>query len=414
MKPMLSVDEALRRVLASAATPTDVEDVAITAAHGRTLARDLAARRTQPPFDSSAMDGYAVRAADCATPHAMLRLIGTSAAGHRFTGTVGPGEAVRIFTGAPVPAGADAVIIQENAEPPSPEGTVRFIAAAEPGRHIRRAGLDFAAGDVLLSAGSRLDFRRIGLAAAMGHPALPVRRRPRVALLATGDELVRPGEAAGEDQIVSSNSYAVAALAEAAGAEPLDLGIARDDRADLAAAVEQARAAAADVLVTLGGASVGDHDLVKDALADARMELDFWRIAMRPGKPLMHGRLGAMVVLALPGNPVSAIVCAALFLVPLLRALVGDPEAGDDRSIAVRLGADVGPNDVRQDYLRARLTASADLPIATPAAVQDSSLLGVLASAEALIVRPPGAPAARAGEVARAIPLMGCPAAGWR
>jgi len=398
------VADALAGILAGASPIRERETVPLDRAEGRTLAADVAALRTQPPFPASAMDGFAVRAADIATVPARLALIGTSAAGHAFTGTVGPGQCVRIFTGAPVPAGADAILIQENARA---EGNmVEALSPVTAGRFVRQAGLDFREGEVLLRAGRRLGPSAVALAAAMGHATLPVVRRPRVAILATDDELVRPGEPTGPDQIVASNTYAVAAIAERAGAEALDLGIARDDLPALTAAIDAARDAGADVLVTLGGASVGDHDLVQRALAARGWELGFWRIAMRPGKPLMHGRLGAMTVLGLPGNPVSSIVCSLIFLVPLVRALSGDPDAGAVATQPARLGVDLPANDERQDYLRARLSAGEDgTLVATPFPRQDSSMLRLMAEAEALVVRAPHAPAARAGDPCRIIRL---------
>ncbi|MGU3537895.1 molybdopterin molybdotransferase MoeA [Methylobacterium sp. A54F] len=404
MSGLLPVAEALARILASVRGPVDGESINVSEAAGRTLAADVAALRTQPPFPASAMDGYAVRSADLSSIPATLRLVGTSAAGHGFSGSLAPGEAVRIFTGAPVPAGADAILIQEDAE--AREGAVVAHEAVAAGRFIRRAGLDFEEGARLLRAGDDLDARRLALAAASGHGRLSVRRRPRVAILATGDELVAPGEPAAWDQIVASNALALAALARGAGAEPIDLGIARDNVADLEAAFARARAARADLLVTLGGASVGDHDLVQAALRGQGLELGFWRVALRPGKPLMHGRLGDVVVIGLPGNPVSSIVCGLLFVVPAIRALLGDPRAGADRSEPARLGRDLGPNDGRADYLRARLdTAPDSLPVAHPETRQDSSMLSVLGQAEALLVREPHAPAARAGAPCRIIRL---------
>ena len=401
--PLLPVPEALLRVLASAPEPLAAECVPLAQARGRTLARDLAALRTQPPFNASAMDGYALRAADLATMPAQLKLIGASAAGHGFAGAVGPGEAVRIFTGAPVPGGADTVIIQENT---TADGSSVMILQTEPlGRNIRVAGLDFADGDVLLAAGTLLGPCELALAAAMNHGTLPVTRRPRIALLATGDELVKPGDALGPDQIVTSNTYAVGAYAQAAGAEVVDLGIAGDTFEAIEAGIRAARQAGADVLVTLGGASVGDHDLVQTALNNEGMDLGFWKIAMRPGKPLMHGRIGDMRILGLPGNPVSAIVCGVLFLIPLIRALAGDPQAGADQTEAAVLGCDLPANDSRQDYLRATLQTATGLPVATPFGRQDSSMLRVLASSHCLVVRPPRAPAAKAGELCRVIRL---------
>lgn len=401
---LLPVEEALRRVLAGVARPVAAESVAIAQCAGRTLAEPVVARRTQPPFAASAMDGYAVRAADAASPLARLRVIGRSVAGEGFAGILGPGEAVRIFTGAPLPAGADAIVIQEDAEA---EGdTVALHVAASAGKHIRPAGLDFAEGEMLAEAGARLDARSVALAAAGGHAELPVRRRPRVAILATGDELVLPGEPAGPDQIVASNPFALAAIAARAGAEPLDLGIARDTPEALDEAITRARDARADILVTLGGASVGEHDLVQAALARHGMALEFWKVALRPGKPLIHGRLGDMLILGLPGNPVSAAVCGILFVVPAIRALLGDPAAGENPTGPAVLGADLRANDLRQDYLRARLEGSCDgLPIATVHKVQDSSMLSVLARSDALVVRPPHAPPAKAGQPCRIIRL---------
>lgn len=402
--PLLPVSQALERVLASAPTPLPAEHISLTQARGRTLAEDVSALRTQPPFPASAMDGYAVRATDIAHVPASLKVIGTSAAGHRFAGVVSAGEAVRIFTGAPVPEGADTILIQENTRVDG--DVVIALESEEAGRYVRRAGLDFTQGEVLLAKGRRLGPPELALAAAMNHPSLPVTRRPRVALLATGDELVRPGESLGPDQIVASNTYAVAAYAEAAGAEVIDLGIAGDRFSDLETSIRAARDAGADVLVTLGGASVGDHDLVQTALSREGMDLGFWRIAMRPGKPLMHGRIGDMRILGLPGNPVSAIVCGVLFLVPLVRALSGDPKAGADRSESAVLGVDLPANDSRQDYLRAHIVGVRDgHPLVEAFRRQDSSMLRVLAEAECLIVRDVHAPAAKAGEACRIVRL---------
>jgi molybdopterin molybdotransferase len=398
---LIPVSDALQRILASVAQPVGAEGVSLDRAAGRTLAADVAALRTQPPFAASAMDGYAVQAADAATIPARLAVIGTSAAGHSFGGAIGPGEAVRIFTGAPLPPGADTIVIQEDTERDGDHVLVRETVVL--GRHIRPAGLDFTEGQVLLAAGQRLDARRLALAAALGHPTLPVRRKPRVAILATGDELVRPGEAAGPDQIVASNPYALQAIVERAGGEAVDLGIARDTRDDLIRHIDRAREIEADLLVTLGGASVGEHDLVQPALVQRGMELGFWRVALRPGKPLMHGRLPNasrdMLLLGLPGNPVSSIVCGILFVVPAIRALLGDPAAGEDPSEPGILGADLAANDQRQDYMRAALARSAegDL-IATPQRRQDSSMLATLAESESLVVRAPHAPAAKAGD----------------
>jgi molybdopterin molybdotransferase len=405
MNVLITVEEALARVLASAATPLGEERVPLEEAYGRVLARNLLALRTQPPFPNSAMDGYALRAADTTTP-AALRVIGEAAAGRAFDGTVGPGEAVRIFTGAPAPAGADAIAVQEDVRR---EGDrITLTAPVRPNDNLRRKGLDFDEGEALLSAGRRLTPRDVALAAAANHVELPVRRQARVAILATGDELVVPGVAPGPSQIVASNNFTVAGIVEACGGIPIDLGIARDTMAEIDAAIREALDAKVDVLTTLGGASVGDHDLVQKALVGAGMELGFWKIAMRPGKPLMHGRLGGMRVLGLPGNPTSSTVCAILFLLPLLRALHGEPDPGADPTRPARLATDVAANGPRQDYMRCAFAEDEDgVLLATPAELQDSSLVKVMARADGLIVRPPRAPAARAGDPCRVIAFDG-------
>ena len=398
---LLPVEEALARLLAGV-EPVEAEEVSLFDASGRVLAQDVAATRDQPPFPASAMDGYAVRSADAAEPGARLKLIGQSRAGARYVGTLEPGTAVRIFTGAPVPDGADAILIQEDA---AAEGdTIVVREAVRPGQFVRPAGLDYRAGEVLLRAGRRLDPRALALAASMNRHRLTVRRRPHVALLATGDELVPPGAEPGADQIVSSNAVGVGALVAEAGGDAIDLGIARDRVDHLVAAVDKARGA--DVLVVIGGASVGEHDLVQEALSACGMELDFWRIAMRPGKPLMVGRLGAMRVLGLPGNPVSAIVCGLVFLKPLVMALVGQPP--ETAPEAARLGAAMAANDRRQDYVRARLALRDGGLTAIPFDRQDSSMLATLATADALIVRPPHAPPAPEGAEVPILRLDSC------
>jgi molybdopterin molybdotransferase len=400
----LSVTEARNLILASATPVRDVEIVGLHQLRGRTLAEGLKARRTQPPLAVSAMDGYAVRAEDLAHLPTRLNLVGESAAGHGFGGSVKTGDCVRIFTGAPVPDGADAILIQENAK--ADGSSVEPLQSVTSGRYVRPAGLDFKEGDLLLAAGTRLGASEIALAAAMNHAHAPVVRRPRVAILATGDELVKPGEPIGPNQIVASNGFAVGALVEMAGGEPLDLGIAGDDFAALENGIRAARDAKADILVTLGGASVGDHDLVKTALTKEGMELGFWRVAMRPGRPLIHGKLGAMSILGLPGNPASTIVCGLLFLVPLIRAMNGDPQAAAENLEAAVLGAPLRANDARQDYLRASLApAETGLSVAQPFEAQDSSLLRVFAQSQCLIVREPGAPAAKAGDLCKVIRL---------
>ena len=387
---LLPVDEAVERLLAGV-EPLTPEHVPLAEGLGRALAGDVAARLTQPPFPASAMDGYAV-VAENAAAGARLKVVGMSRAGERFTGALRPGEAVRIFTGAPVPDGADSILIQENAERDG--DAIEVLEPVAAGKHIRRAGLDFRAGEVLLQEGRVLDARALALAASMGHAELPVRRRPRVAVLANGDELVPAGTEPGPDQIVSSNNVGLAAFVCELGGEPISLGIAPDRRDEIGAFVE--RSADADVLVIAGGASVGEHDLVQAALTDKGMALDFWRIAMRPGKPLMVGRLGAMRVLGLPGNPVSTLVCGHIFLKPLVRAMLGLPTAPDIAS--ARLGTAMGENGNRQDYVRARLKMVDGERVVTPFGVQDSSMLATLTAADALVIRPVRAPAAAAGE----------------
>jgi molybdopterin molybdotransferase len=399
---LMPVADALSAILAGA-EPLPEEMAALDAAYHRVLARDLPALRTQPPQAMSAMDGYAVRSADAAQPGAQFNVIGEVAAGRPFDRAVGPGEAVRIFTGGVIPDGADAVVIQEDT---TVDGTrIAITEATAPGRHIRPAGVDFNEGDLLLKSGSRLSDRELSLAASMNYPQLAVRRRPRVAVLATGDELVMPGSQPGPGQIVYSNGYALRALARAEGAETIDLGIAADTIEATTNGIRRARDSGADILITTGGASVGDHDLVKQSLEAEGVKMAFWRIAMRPGKPMMHGRLGAMRVIGLPGNPVSAYVCGFLFLVPLIRSLLGRSIIHHDIEAAL-LGRDVVANDQREDYLRARLEKRADgALIATPVNHQDSSLLGNLAAAGALVIRPPFAPAASAGSACNILRL---------
>ena len=396
----LSVEDALARIL-DAVAPTQPELVAIEAAHRRTLAEPLAALLTQPPFDASAMDGYAVRAADVATLPATLAVIGEAAAGHPFCGSVDAGQTVRIFTCAPLPAGTDAVVIQEDT---ARDGSKVIVRAGRIDKsHVRIRGFDFREGETLLAAGRRLGPREVALAAAMGHGTLPVRRRPRVAILSTGDELVAPGQTPGPGQIVSSNHLGVAALAELAGAQVRLLGIARDTREDLDAHFEKARDA--DVIVTIGGASVGDHDLVAPVLEARGLALSFWKIAMRPGKPLMFGRLGPARVLGLPGNPVSSLVCTRVFLVPLIRALLGLPARGEE-IVQARAGVALEANGPRQHYMRATSAPGADgLAVVTPVRSQDSSLLAPLAEADCLLVRPIHGPALPPGALVPILPL---------
>lgn len=391
---LMPVADALAAIL-EGSQPMPEEMVALEAAHHRVLARDVAAKRTQPPQAMSAMDGYAVRASDAAQVNARLKVIGEVAAGRPFDRAIGPGEAARIFTGGVIPDGADAVVIQEDTV--AEGNAITITEAARPGGNIRPAGVDFSEGDVLLKAGTLLSDRDLSLAASMNYPELPVRRRPMLGLLATGDELVMPGERLGPGQIVYSNGYALRALARAEGADTVDLGVAGDTVEATTAGIRRARELGADILVTTGGASVGDHDLVKTSLEAEGVRIAFWKIAMRPGKPMMHGRLGAMRVVGVPGNPVSSYVCTMLFVVPLIRALSGRKSVHHVRETAL-LGRDIGANDQREDYLRARLEERNDgTLIATPVTKQDSSLLANLAAAQALLIRAPFAPAAKAG-----------------
>ena len=398
---LMPVADAMATIL-SGADALPEEMVPLEAAYHRVLARNIASNRTQPPQPMSAMDGYAVRAAD-AVMGARLTVIGEVAAGRPFERALTAGEALRIFTGGVVPDGADAIVIQEDT---SRDGAVVLInEAATVAKHIRAAGIDFAEGDVLLRAGQRLTDRDLSLAAGMNHPELPVRRRPVIAVLATGDELVLPGAIPGPGQIVLSNGFALRALARAEGAEVIDLGIAADTLESTASAIQRAIDAGADILVTTGGASVGDHDLVKPSLEAAGVEMAFWKIAMRPGKPMMNGRRGAMRVIGLPGNPVSSYVCAFLFMVPLIRALSGRAQVAHAIESG-RVGRDLAANDQREDYLRAVLTPGEDgSVIATAVSRQDSSLLGNLAAAQGLLIRRPFAVAAPKGSLCEFVRL---------
>jgi molybdopterin molybdotransferase len=394
MASLLLVADALKRVL-DGVEPLPSENAPLIEAEGRVLAADVAALRTQPPADMSAMDGYAVKAADVAKVPVGLKLVGEVAAGRPFSGEVHSGEAARIFTGGVVPPGADTIVIQENTRRDGDRVTVDTPSPA--GRHIRYAGLDFKDGQVLLPRGRRLTDRDVMLAAAMSHPTLPVHRRPKVAVLATGDELKPPGSALGAGEIVYSNGFALMALAKNEGAIVTDLGIVPDKVDATVEAIRKARASGADVLVTTGGASVGDYDLVQRGLTAEGLELSFWRVALRPGRPMMNGKLGSMHVLGMPGNPVSAYVCSFLFLVPLLRRLAGRSDLSAAPESAT-LGVALPENDERADYMRSTLVPGANgVPIVTPAKTQDSSMMAVLANADCLLVREPFEPAAPAG-----------------
>jgi molybdopterin molybdotransferase len=393
---LMPVDEALSRILATAKI-MPAEAVPLAHCMGRILAVDVKAKRDQPPFPSSAMDGYAIRFADQGKA---LKLVGVSAAGHAFKGTVKPGQAVRILTGAPMPKGVDTIVTQENTRI---ENDVLHLLETTPlGKNIRLKGLDFKSGDVLIPAGTKLNARDIGLAAAGNAPTLRVRRKPRLVLFTTGDELVLPGQKPRADQIISSNSNAIDAMATAWGAKVVNLGIIPDTMKATIAAIK--KAGAADILITTGGASVGDHDYVQDALKTTGIKIGFWKIALRPGKPLMFGSKGKLRVLGLPGNPVSALVCARIFLKPLIATMQGI--VSNDSIAQARLGGALPANDGRRDYMRATLTIAPDgSRTATAVNKQDSSMQRTLRNADCLIVREPNAPNAVAGELVSLILL---------
>lgn len=398
-QPLLPVEEARARILAMLHT-TSVESVPLPEALGRVLAEEAIARRTQPPADLSAMDGYAVRAEDVASVPVTLKVVGEAPAGGYYSEQLGKGEAVRIFTGAALPRGADAIVIQEDTERDG--DNVAVNEAAKAGQHVRPCGLDFRTGDAGMPAGRKLSAADIAFAAAMNLATLSVHKRPVVAFFSTGDELVPPGTEPGPHQIISANNDGLAALVLDAGGVPLDLGIAPDRVSAIREIAERARDA--DMLVTLGGASVGDHDLVQEALTPLGLDIDFWKIAMRPGKPLMYGSLGGKPMLGLPGNPVSALVCATLFLKPAIQRMQGGDSAL--HTTIARLGRDLPANDAREDYVRAGLDhVHGELPIATPYEIQDSSMLSVLANAGCLVIRAPHAEPAEAGSTVTVLPL---------
>jgi molybdopterin molybdotransferase len=389
---MISVEEALARCLALCA-PLPSETVPLAQAAGRWMSAPAVARRDQPPFPASAMDGYAVQGDP--GPDDNFLVIGEAGAGHAFKGEVGPGQAVRIFTGAPVPAGATRVIIQEDVV--RIDDRIILKEGLDAGIHIRPLGQDFRAGDSL--SPRRLRPNDLALLAAMNIPAVQTARKPVVALVATGDELVMPGEDPRPDQIIASNSFALKAMVEAAGGEARLLPIARDTEAELLTVLGLTEGA--DLIVTIGGASVGDHDLVGRV---AGLEHSFWKLALRPGKPLMAGRMNGVPMLGLPGNPVSAIVCGHLFLLPMVRAMLGDPSPLPQPRKA-RLTVDLPANGPRAHYMRARLTQTDGLPEIAPFDRQDSALLSILGQADALLIRPVDAPACRAGDTVDYLPL---------
>lgn len=395
---MISVEEAEARIIA-ALHPTNAETVSIADAAGCVLAADAIAKYDQPPAHVSSMDGYAVCAADAAGVPVTLRLIGSSPAGHPFAGTLQPGETVRVFTGGVVPDGADSIVIQENTDASGDRVTIK--SAAKIGQHIRKTGLDFAKGDVLSPAGHRLTARDVSLLAAGDVARVSVRRRPVVAFAATGDELSRPGEPRKQGGIVASSGYGLAAMIERWGGTARDLGILPDTVEAVSQIAELAKDA--DLIVTLGGASVGDHDLVQNALGPKGFALDFWKIAMRPGKPLIFGALGQTPLLGLPGNPVSSLVCAILFLKPALAAMLGTEAKAEP--LSAKLLRNLPANDQRQDYLRAGTKIRGGELCVDAFDIQDSSMLSILARSDALIIRAPYAPAAKAGERVGIIPL---------
>lgn len=398
-QPLLPVEEARARILAMLHT-TPVETVPLSQALGRVLAEEAIARRTQPPADLSAMDGYAVRASDVVSVPVRLKIVGEAPAGGFYSDHLKEGEAVRIFTGAALPRGADAIVIQEDTDREGDVVVVKEAAAA--GQHVRVCGLDFRTGDAGMPAGRKLSPADIAFAAAMNLATLSVHKRPVIAFFSTGDELVPPGTEPGPSQIVSSNNDGLAALILEAGGVPLDLGIAPDRVGAIRDAAERARDA--DMLVTLGGASVGEHDLVREALTPLGLDIDFWKIAMRPGKPLMYGTLNGKPMMGLPGNPVSAYVCATLFLKPAIQRMQGGDSAL--HTTLARLGRDLPANGTREDYVRAGLDhIHGELPVATPFDLQDSSMLSILADAGCLIIRAPGAESLKAGGVVTVLPL---------
>ncbi|MDG2243980.1 MAG: molybdopterin molybdotransferase MoeA [Rhodospirillaceae bacterium] len=398
---MISVEQA-QCLVRDTITPVGTESISLSGSFGRVLAESPTARIAHPTHTVSAMDGYAVRANNIPSTPGKLTVIGESAAGHPFEGSIKDGQAVRIFTGAHIPQDSDTVVIQEDVES---DGNTIIINSIEPGRHIRPKAQDFSEGDSLLTPPLRLATRHVGLLASGDRPWIQVFQRPRVAIISTGDEIVLPGEPRTSSQIVSANGPALSAFIQAKGGIPIHLGVVKDDEDALSAITESAMTA--DLIVTSGGVSVGDHDLVRKALGNAGVDVKFHKIAMRPGKPVIFGHLDKTPVLGLPGNPVSALICALLFLGPAIDRLQGLPGSAPKRIPAV-LGADVNANGGREDYMRAVLSRNKDgNQTATPIFAQDSSMIGALANSDALIVRPIEAPAAKTGQAVPVIPLDG-------
>lgn len=396
---MLSIDEALEKIRA-AISPVQSEEVFITDALGRVLVDDVVATISHPPQAVSAMDGYAVRAEDVASVSCQLKQIGEAAAGHLFEGSVSAGECVRIFTGGAVPKGADSIVIQEDTDADGDQITIK--EAAKPGEWVRDKGLDFDAGKLLLPKNRMMSARDVGLAAAAGATWVRVRRKPRIAVLSTGDEIVMPGAPRRDDQIVSSNSVALVAYADVMGADATNIGIAEDNEESLKARLADAKGF--DLLVTSGGASVGDHDLVQSVFGAEGLELGFYKIAMRPGKPLIFGHLGDMAMLGLPGNPVSTGVTAAIFMRAAIEEMLG--LAPTPLFTAAKLGRDLGANGKRLDFMRASLTTSdSELPTATPFERQDSSMMALFSDADCLVMREINAPPAKAGDIVKVVSL---------
>ena len=397
---MISVDDAINRITCSVER-LQSEVVHLAESHGRILAKDVKAPTSHPPFNVSSMDGYAIKSKDTGKVPTILKKIGEVPAGDQFSGILKAGEAIRLFTGSRIPDGADTVVIQENTK--SDGDNVKILKKSVVGDYIRLAGLDYNLGDVTLKAGQFLTPRAIGLLASMNCPWVHVRRKPRIAILATGNEIVMPGETLGPNQIISANTHALAAAVKSYGGEAINLGVARDDTTAIRTLAEKSKSS--DILITTGGASVGDYDLVQTALGEIGLELDFWKIAMRPGKPLIFGKIGNTHFFGLPGNPVSALVCALIFIRPAVLRMLSY-EKLSPTLLRVPISQPLGENDERQDYLRATLQQRKDQKHeVTPFTVQDSSMLSCLTHSNCLIVRPPFDPPISAGSLVNVIPF---------